>query len=110
VLLQGEVAYGQLLRIIELFTNLLHAADGNGEPVKQAHTMLLAVIHPVKLLAQSQRLGTPYFQDNKVAPIEVIDADDISCLVAHISYQGAGHAAGRSVCYNDRHPSIHKSV
>ncbi|KAF8216961.1 hypothetical protein K438DRAFT_1748094 [Mycena galopus ATCC 62051] len=90
VLLQREVAYGQLLRIVEVFADLPRVVDGNGEPVQQARTVLLAVVRPVKLQAQSQRLGTPYFQDNKFAPIEVIDADDISCLVARVPAPGGG--------------------
>ncbi|KAJ7275908.1 hypothetical protein C8J57DRAFT_1505209 [Mycena rebaudengoi] len=90
VLLQREVSYGQLLRIVEVFADLPRAVDGKSERVQQARTMLLAVIRPVKLLAQSQRLGTPYFQDNRFAPIEVIDANDISCQVACVPALGGG--------------------
>ncbi|KAJ7159368.1 hypothetical protein C8R43DRAFT_1234078 [Mycena crocata] len=90
VLLERQVAYGQLLRIVEFFANLPSARDDNGKSTEQARMVLLAVIRPVNILAQSQRLGTPYYQDNKFAPIEVIDVDDISCLVARIPAPGNG--------------------
>ncbi|KAJ7168356.1 hypothetical protein C8R43DRAFT_877197, partial [Mycena crocata] len=88
VLLERQVAYGQLLRIVEFFADLPPARDDNGKSTEQARMVLLAVIRLVTILAQSQRLGTPYYQDNKFAPIEVIDVDDISCLVARIPAPG----------------------
>jgi hypothetical protein len=38
----------------------------------------------------SDKLGFWYYQDGKFLPIEVIDVDDISCLVARIP----GHKPG----------------
>ncbi|KAJ7153397.1 hypothetical protein C8R43DRAFT_1126691 [Mycena crocata] len=90
VLLERQVAYGQLLRIVEFFADLPPARDDNGKSTEQARMVLLAVIRLVTILAQSQRLGTPYYQDNNFAPIEVIDVDDISCLVARIPAPGNG--------------------
>lgn len=90
MVLQREVAYAQLLRVVEFFADLPPTEDENGEPTEQARMVLLAVLRPVKLIAQSQRLGTPYYQDNKFAPIEVIDVDDISCLVARTPAPGKG--------------------
>ncbi|KAJ7131013.1 hypothetical protein C8R44DRAFT_613173 [Mycena epipterygia] len=84
VLLQREVAYGQLLRILEFVADLPSAPDDQGHLVDQARTVWLAVVHPVKILAKSKRLGIPYYLDNNFAPLEVIDVDDISCLVARI--------------------------
>ncbi|KAJ7840332.1 hypothetical protein B0H13DRAFT_1910773 [Mycena leptocephala] len=84
VLLQREVAYGQLLRVIEFVADLPSAPDDNGCLVEQSRTIWLAVVRPVKILGKSKRLGTPYCLDNNFAPLEVIDVDDISCLVARI--------------------------
>ncbi|KAJ7664620.1 hypothetical protein DFH06DRAFT_1128023 [Mycena polygramma] len=84
VLLRREAAYGQLLRIIEFVADLPSAPDDHGRLVEQSRPVWLAVIRPVKLLAKSKRLGIPYYIDNDFAPLEVIDVDDISCLVARI--------------------------
>ncbi|KAJ7226887.1 hypothetical protein GGX14DRAFT_555481 [Mycena pura] len=67
---QRRVAYGQLLRVLE-FTPNLPAECGARRPV------LLAVVLPVRKTAESRRLGFPYYQDGKFAPVEVIDVDDI---------------------------------
>ncbi|KAJ7430028.1 hypothetical protein FB451DRAFT_1069282, partial [Mycena latifolia] len=88
VVLQRQVAYGQLLRIIELFADI-PPLPGD-EPQIQARNLLLAVVRPVKL-AKKNHLGTPYYQDGHFSPIEVIDVDDISCLVARIP----DHESGR---------------
>ncbi|KAJ6453297.1 hypothetical protein C8R47DRAFT_997728 [Mycena vitilis] len=88
VVLQRQVAYGQLLRIIEFFADIPPAAGD--EPQVQARNLLLAVVRPVKL-AKKNHLGMPYYPDGKFLPIEVIDVDDISCLVARIP----DHEAGR---------------
>ncbi|KAJ7469016.1 hypothetical protein FB451DRAFT_954212, partial [Mycena latifolia] len=80
VVLQPQVAYGQLLRIIEFFTDI-PPLPGD-EPQIQARNLLLAV-RSLKL-AKKNHLGTPYYQDGHFSPIEVIDVDDISCLVARI--------------------------
>ncbi|KAJ7606210.1 hypothetical protein FB45DRAFT_1139881 [Roridomyces roridus] len=82
VLLQREIVYGQLLRVIEFHADIPSAPDDNGRLVQQARTVWLAVIRPVKLLGKSKRLGIPFYKDN--APIEVVDVDDLSCLVARI--------------------------
>ncbi|KAK6984134.1 hypothetical protein R3P38DRAFT_3232395 [Favolaschia claudopus] len=84
VVLERRVAYGQLLRTIEFFADLPPTTNDAGEIIQQPKTLLLAVIRPVKLLAQSKTLGTPYYRDGDVSPIEVIDVDDISCLVSRI--------------------------
>ncbi|KAJ6579712.1 hypothetical protein DFH09DRAFT_913161 [Mycena vulgaris] len=84
VLLQRQPAYGQLLRIIEFVAGLPSVRDDKGQLVQQSRTVWLAIVRPVKILAKSKRLGIPYYQDNNFAPIEVIDVDDISCLVARI--------------------------
>ncbi|KAF8135886.1 hypothetical protein K438DRAFT_1639915, partial [Mycena galopus ATCC 62051] len=84
VLLQQQIAYGQLLRVIEFAANLPCTCDDHGRIVIQARTIWLAVMRPVKILAKSKRLGIPYYQDNNFSPVEVIDVDDISCLVARI--------------------------
>ncbi|KAJ6554783.1 hypothetical protein B0H19DRAFT_948174 [Mycena capillaripes] len=84
VLLRRQPAYGQLLRIVEFVAGLPSVRDNDGQLVQQARTVWLAIVRPVKILAKSKRLGIPYYQDNKFAPIEAIDVDDISCLVARI--------------------------
>jgi hypothetical protein len=52
-------------------------------PRAQARNLLLAVIRPAKL-AKKNHLDTPYYRDGQFLPLEVIDVDDISCLVARI--------------------------
>ncbi|KAJ6448811.1 hypothetical protein C8R45DRAFT_850132 [Mycena sanguinolenta] len=81
---QRQVAYGQLLRVIEFDADLPSAPNAHGQLIEQARTLWVAVVRPVKILAKSKHLGTPYYQDNKFDPVEVIDVDDISCLVARI--------------------------
>jgi hypothetical protein len=68
--LERKTAYRQLLRIVE-FT----------APPRR---LLLAIIHPVGLSYYASNPDTPYYQDGKFKPLEVIDIDDISCLVARI--------------------------
>ncbi|KAJ7331375.1 hypothetical protein DFH08DRAFT_619136, partial [Mycena albidolilacea] len=68
--LERKTAYGQLLRIVE-FT----------APPRR---LLLAIIRPVGLSYYASNPDTPYYQDGKFKPLEVIDVDDISCLVARI--------------------------
>jgi hypothetical protein len=82
--LQRQVAYGQLLCVIEFDAALPSAFNDRGQLIEQARTLWIAVMQPVKILAKSKHLGTPYYQDNKFVPIEVIDVDDISCLVVRI--------------------------
>ncbi|KAJ7325781.1 hypothetical protein DFH08DRAFT_710062, partial [Mycena albidolilacea] len=77
IVLERKAAYGQLLRIIEFSADF---PDSNSET--QPRGLLLAVIRPVKLLGKNA--NTPYYQDGKFAPIEVVDVDEISCLVARI--------------------------
>ncbi|KAJ6599690.1 hypothetical protein DFH09DRAFT_1021152 [Mycena vulgaris] len=90
VVLQRQVAYGQLLRIIEFFADIPPSESPGDEPQIQARNLLLAVVRPVKL-AKKNHLGMPYYQDGQFSPIEVIDVDVISCLVAHIP----DHESGR---------------
>jgi hypothetical protein len=90
VLLQQQAAYGQLLRIIEFFADLPSSHDDRGCVFEQARIVWLAIVRPVKILAKSKRLGLPYYQDNNFTPIEAIDVDDISCLVARIPDHGPG--------------------
>jgi hypothetical protein len=89
-LLQQQAAYGQLLRINEFFADLPSSHDDHGRVVEQARIVWLAIVRPVRILAKSKRLGLPYYQDNNLAPIEAIDVDDISCLVARIPDHGPG--------------------
>ncbi|KAK6992594.1 hypothetical protein R3P38DRAFT_3082366 [Favolaschia claudopus] len=84
VVLERRVAYGQLLRTIEFFADLPTIVNDNGQVTQKPTTLLLAVVRPVKLQAQSKILGTPYYREGDVSPIEVIDVDDISCLVSRI--------------------------
>ncbi|KAJ7125549.1 hypothetical protein C8R43DRAFT_898664 [Mycena crocata] len=88
VVLERQVAYGQLLRIIEFFADIPPSSDD--EPQVQARNLLLAVVRPVKL-AKKNHLDMPYYQDGQFSPIEVIDVDDISCLVARIPDHESGH-------------------
>lgn len=83
VVLEHRVAYGQLLRVIEFFVDipLLEADDDRLR--EQARNVLLAVVRPVKL-HKKNHLDTPYYKDGQFSPIEVIDVDDISCLIARI--------------------------
>lgn len=80
--MERRVAYGQLLRIIEFFADIPPAFEDN-QPIDQARNLVLAVVRPVKL-HRKNHLGTPYYQDGKFSPLEVIDVDDLSCLVARI--------------------------
>jgi hypothetical protein len=82
VVLERCIAYGQLLHVIEFYDDIPPSAEGD-QPRNQARNLLLAVVHPVKL-HRKNHLGTPYYQDGKFAPLEVIDVDDVSCLVARI--------------------------
>ncbi|KAF8125395.1 hypothetical protein K438DRAFT_1567371 [Mycena galopus ATCC 62051] len=79
--LQRKTAYGQLLRIIDLPANLPPAAPRH---------LLLAVIRPVHVSYYTSNLGTAYYQEGKFKPLEVIDVDDISCLVARVPDHQAG--------------------
>ncbi|KAJ7268894.1 hypothetical protein C8J57DRAFT_988152, partial [Mycena rebaudengoi] len=88
VILERRVGYGQLLQIINFFADL-PLTEEDGQPRAQARTVLLAIIHPVKL-AKKNHLDTPYYQDGQFSPLEVIDVDDISCLVARIPDPGSG--------------------
>ncbi|KAK7028639.1 hypothetical protein R3P38DRAFT_2525481 [Favolaschia claudopus] len=90
VVLERRVAYGQLLRTIEFCADLPLITNDEGEIIQQPATLLLAVIRPLKLLAQSKTLGTPYYREGDVSPIEVIDVDDISCLVSRIPDHQSG--------------------
>nr|GAT49353.1 predicted protein [Mycena chlorophos] len=84
VQLERRVAYAQLLRVVEFRAELLVVTNDNGRITQQPKTLLLAVVRPVKIAQKSVRLGTPYYQDGQFAPVEVIDVDDLSCLVARI--------------------------
>ncbi|KAJ7206023.1 hypothetical protein GGX14DRAFT_310137, partial [Mycena pura] len=75
---EWQVAYGQLLRIIEFETRFPR------DFCQRDRSLLLAVVKPVRCAAKSERLGYWYYQDGKFLPTEVIDVDDISCLVARI--------------------------
>jgi hypothetical protein len=75
-MLERCIAYGQLLRILELSANL---SESRHEP--QERGLLLAVIRPCKLRFKNLA-NTPYYRDGKFEPIEVVDVDIISCLVA----------------------------
>ncbi|KAJ7207831.1 hypothetical protein GGX14DRAFT_365648, partial [Mycena pura] len=81
---ERRVAYGQLLRMIEF--KIRFPADFE----HRRRVLLLAVIRPVKLIGHSKRLGFPFYQDGKFLPVEVVDVDDISCLVARIPGHGQG--------------------
>ena len=72
---ERRIAYGQLLRIIEFSASL---------PDTGPRHLLLAVIRPVHLSYYTSNPDTPYYQDAKFKPLEVVDVDDISCLVAHV--------------------------
>jgi hypothetical protein len=74
--------YGQLLRIVQFFADL-PTSTKDGQPLPQAQNVLLAIVRPVKL-AKKNHLDTPYSKDGEFSPIEVIDVDDISCLIARI--------------------------
>ncbi|KAF7328012.1 hypothetical protein MKEN_00381900 [Mycena kentingensis (nom. inval.)] len=81
---EWQVSYGQLLRIIEFkvrFPRDIRPRD---------RSLLLALVRPVRCAAKSDRLGFWYYQDGQFLPMEVIDVDDISCLVARIP----GHKPG----------------
>ncbi|KAF7325517.1 hypothetical protein MKEN_00400800 [Mycena kentingensis (nom. inval.)] len=81
---ERQVSYGQLLRIIEFkvrFPRDIRPRD---------RSLLLALVRPVRCAAKSDRLGFWYYQDGQFLPMEVIDVDDISCLVARIP----GHKPG----------------
>ncbi|KAF8215495.1 hypothetical protein K438DRAFT_1749526 [Mycena galopus ATCC 62051] len=82
VVLERRIAYGQLLRVIEFFADIPPALE-DAQPRNQARSLLLGVVRPVKL-HRKNHLGTPYYQDGKFSPLEVIDVDDVSCLVARI--------------------------
>ncbi|KAJ7331078.1 hypothetical protein DFH08DRAFT_1084116 [Mycena albidolilacea] len=61
----------------------------DNQSINQARNLLLAVVGPVKL-HRKNHLGTPYYQDGKFSPLEVIDVDDLSCLVPRIPDQTPG--------------------
>ncbi|KAJ7347182.1 hypothetical protein DFH08DRAFT_699504 [Mycena albidolilacea] len=82
VILERHVAYGQLLRIVQFFADL-PTSTKDGQPLPQAQNVLLAIVRPVKL-AKKNHLDTPYSKDGEFSPIDVIDVDDISCLIARI--------------------------
>ncbi|KAL0563930.1 hypothetical protein V5O48_018126 [Marasmius crinis-equi] len=79
VVMERCPAYSELLTVIEL--DLLKTS--NAECFGGRQSDLLAVIRPAKL-AQKNKLTTPYYYDGEFKPVEVINVDDISCLVARI--------------------------
>nr|GAT58175.1 predicted protein [Mycena chlorophos] len=78
---ERQAAYGQLLELLE-FIVVLPESDIN-------KPLLLASIRPVKVPKRSP-YPFPVYQDGKFNPIEVVDADDLSCLVARIPANRAG--------------------
>ncbi|KAJ7212515.1 hypothetical protein GGX14DRAFT_393416 [Mycena pura] len=81
-----------IVHALRLFWNAksdLPLTEEDGSPRAQARNVLLAVIRPVKL-AKKNPFNTPYYQDGQFLPLEVIDVDDISYLVARISDPGSG--------------------
>ncbi|KAK6991824.1 hypothetical protein R3P38DRAFT_3373513 [Favolaschia claudopus] len=66
---ERHFAYGQLLRIVEFLADLPTIVNDEGEITQKPATLLLAVIGPVKLLAQSKTLSTPYYREGDFAPI-----------------------------------------
>ncbi|KAJ7190694.1 hypothetical protein GGX14DRAFT_407771 [Mycena pura] len=72
---ERRAVHGQLLRIIEFDAGFPRAAP---------HHLLLAVIHPVQALYYKSNPNTPYYQEEKFKPLEVVDVDDMSCLVARV--------------------------
>nr|GAT42540.1 predicted protein [Mycena chlorophos] len=89
VVLERRIAYGQLLEILEFHADLPIITDEDGHITQHPADLLLAVIRPVKL-TQKNKLGTPYYQDGQFSPVEVVDVDDLSCLVARIPDHGSG--------------------
>ncbi|KAF7306218.1 hypothetical protein MIND_00412300 [Mycena indigotica] len=75
--LTTAVAYGQLLRLLEFTIALPPECDTASCP------LLLAAIRPVKEPKKSP-YPFPVYQDGQFRPIEVIDVDDLSCLVARV--------------------------
>jgi hypothetical protein len=80
IALVRTAAYGQLLRIVEFVADLPVITNHKGEITQKPQTVLLAVVRPVKEIAKSQRLGTPYYQDGQFLPIEAVDVDDLSVV------------------------------
>nr|GAT52823.1 predicted protein [Mycena chlorophos] len=89
VVLERRIAYGQLLEILEFRADLPTITDEDNRITQRPADLLLAVVRPVKL-TQKNKLGTPYYQDGQFGPIEVVDVDDLSCLVARIPDHGSG--------------------
>ncbi|KAJ7218620.1 hypothetical protein GGX14DRAFT_356905 [Mycena pura] len=81
VVFERKIAYGQLLRIIDFKAHF---------PRAPARHLLLALIHPVQVSYYTSNPSTPYYQDGKFKPLEVIDVDDVSCLVARVPDHATG--------------------
>ncbi|KAJ7212075.1 hypothetical protein GGX14DRAFT_361968 [Mycena pura] len=75
---ERRIAYGQLMRIIKFEVKF----PCGFKPCLRS--LLLAVVRPVRWKAKSDELGFWYYQDGHFLPVEVIDVDNISCLVARI--------------------------
>ncbi|KAF7297482.1 hypothetical protein MIND_00982000 [Mycena indigotica] len=73
---ERQVAYGQLLRLIEFSVDLPKECQVD-------HPLLLAVVRPVKP-PKDNPYPFPVYQDGKFGSVEVVDADDVSCLVARV--------------------------
>ncbi|KAL0063865.1 hypothetical protein AAF712_009218 [Marasmius tenuissimus] len=71
------VAYGQLLHVLEVEIDFSSISDDGKK------WLLLAVIRPCRLESKN-RLDMPYYYDDHFKPVVVVDADDVSCLVARI--------------------------
>jgi hypothetical protein len=81
---ERRVAYGQLLRILEFKIKLPRGHQ------PRRHHLILAVIRPVRQSARSNKLGFWYYQEGQFEPVEVIDVDDVSCLVARVPAPKSG--------------------
>ncbi|KAF7334087.1 hypothetical protein MVEN_02314400 [Mycena venus] len=102
VILERRVAYGQLLRVVEFHANLPTLMECD-KHVIQARRLLLAVICPVKIFGHKSVPEIPYYKDGQFHPIEVVDVDDISCLVARVPDHEPG---GRSWALCERQDTM----
>ncbi|KAJ6451054.1 hypothetical protein C8R45DRAFT_766091, partial [Mycena sanguinolenta] len=78
---ERQSVYGQLLRIIDFSVNI---------PGSAPRHLLLAVICPVHVFSSKSNPNTPYYQEAKFKPLEVVDVDDLSYLVARVPDHAPG--------------------
>ncbi|KAJ7206889.1 hypothetical protein GGX14DRAFT_366816 [Mycena pura] len=89
VVWKSQVEYGQLLRLIDFNARLPTIQDGN-RIIQRPRSLLLAVVRRVHHKQQYPTLPLPYYDDGKFGPIDIIDVDEISCLVARVPDHGPG--------------------